>query len=486
MLGGVGIAFLGFYRQNTGADTAFQETAQKTDKNYTRLVMAYSSTAAGTDEQEMVEEAINEITRRKLGIEIEFQVAYENYPQKINHMLAGKEQLDIIYRYQDMDTNLLLNDSLWELEDLLEEYGQGIIDAVGQNIINTCKVRGRLYGLPNNRDYAVGYDAYILQKDLLDKYNIDASWINTIDDLEHLFAFIRNAEPDIQVVASEGSSLLSNCYFANGMGDSLGVHMDYGQSRELVNLYETMEYKEALLRVRNWYLKGYTQNTSGDKKTLRKRMEEGTLFSYVCRNKPGYEQQESYSCGRDLVCIQLGENIITDNAPSAFQWSITKNTISPQKSMELLNLLYTDPEIMNLLSYGIEGEHYVFTEDGHITFPDGQNTNPFIGDSWKMPNQFITQVWEGNPLNLWEEMRKFNEEAIHGVDFGFNFDFSTIATKYVALKEIRDKYTNILENGLVNPVEGLEEFNKELKANFVDEVIAEKQRQFDEFIPAFR
>jgi len=485
--GGIGLIFCLYNFVKTKSAEALKEDAQKIEKQYPegpaypKLIMAYSSKAANTEDQKLVEEAVNEIVRKKLGIEIEFKVMYGDYSKNINRMLAGQEQLDIVYCYEDMYSTLRLNDLLLELDDLLYEHGQGIIDAVDKDIIDTCRVNKKLYGLPNNRDYAVGWDAYIMRKDILDKYGIAVSEIKTIEDLEEIFALVKEKEPEMQVIGKEGTTMLTNCYFAGGFGDSIGVHMDLGQSRQLVNVFATKEYKEALQRVRGWYLKGYMENKTDEGETLEKQMEEGTLFSYVCKNKPGYEQQESYSCGRELVCIQFGKNIVTRNAPSILNWSITKNTISPQKSMELLNLLYTDADLMNLLSYGIEGVHYVMLEDGHITFPEGKNINPFIGDSWKMPNQFITYVWEGNPLTLWEDMKKFNKEAIHGVDFGFNFDISTVVTKYIALKEIRDKYIHILENGLVNPEEGLEELNKELKANFIDEVIAEKQRQFDEF-----
>ena len=149
--------------------------------------------------------------------------------------------------------------------------------------------------------------------------------------------------------------------------------------------------------------------------------------------------------------------------------------------MQLLNLLYTDPEIMNLLSYGVEGVHYVKTEDGHITFPEGKTTNPFIGEAWRMPNQFITYVWEGNPLTLWEDMRRFNEESLHDCDYGFNFDISSVFSVYMDLQEIYGRYRRILENGFADPQEGLAEMNRELDAHFIDEVIAEKQRQYDEW-----
>ena len=47
------------------------------------------------------------------------------------------------------------------------------------------------------------------------------------------------------------------------------------------------------------------------------------------------------------------------------------------------------------------------------------------------------------------------------------------------LQEIYDSYEPILESGLVNPENGLKQMLEELKQNGLDEVIAEKRRQFE-------
>ncbi len=456
-----------------------KKTQDKQEANITKLVIAYPSQAAKTQDQKMVEKEINRIVKEKLNIEIEFRVYSQDYLQNINRMMVGQEQLDLAFVYKSMYEDYVMNQQLWELDSLLDTYGQGIKNAVGEKVINTCRLNDKLYGLPNNRDYAVGWDAYILRKDLLDKYGIDASKIKTTEDLEKVFDIIKEGEPEVTVVSSSTGTMLSNCYFSL---ESIGVHMKEGQSKKVSNLFETKEFKNTLQRIRRWYLKGYLgENILEQTQTVEQRIKEGTLFAYAYRAKPGVEQQESIGCGRDVVCVQLGKNIVANNEPSSMQWVITKSSASAEKSMQLLNLLYTNADLMNLLSYGIEGVHYEFTKDGHITYPKGKKTNIFAGNAWEMPNQFITYIWEGNPLSLWSDMKKFNEDALYGCDFGFIFDTSPVATEYITLEEIYNKYISILGNGLVDPEEGLEKMNREMESNFIEEVIAEEQRQFDEW-----
>lgn len=473
-LGGIGLVLQKGQKQDK-----VPENEEKQTQKYKKLVVAYPTQAGGTKDQELVEEAINEIVRRKLNIEIEFCTDASNYGQKVNGMLIGNEQLDIAWTYRSLYIDCITNEQLYDLDSLIEKYGQGIVDALGKKLIDTCRVNGKLYGLPNNRDYAVGWDAYILRKDLLDKYHIDVDTIKTTEDLEHVFELIKENEPGVTVLSTRDGNLLANCYFSQ---DPLGVHMENGQSELVSNLFETEEYKDALKRIRRWKLAGYLdENILNLEKSVQERMGEGELFSYIYRAKPGVEQQESTVCGTEVVCVQLGENIVANNESSSMPWVITQNSISAEKSMQLLNLIYTDADIMNLLSYGIEGIHYVRTADGHITYPEGKNTNIFVANAWEMPNQFITYIWEGNPLTLWEDIKTFNEEAIQGCDFGFNFYSAYVSTEYTALKKIYETYSYILGNGLVDPEEGLEKLNQELKNNYIDKVIQEEQRQFNEW-----
>lgn len=473
--------FVGCTKKEEPQRTEIQESGQ----NRTKLVVAYETSAANyKEDQKMVEEKVAELVREKLDIDVEFKViaANQNYEEEIHAMLAGQQQLDVIYSYADLCSELLLNQQLYPLDSLMESYGEGIEREIGEDVLDVCRRNGELYQIPTNHDFAVSWEGYILNKKILDKYKIKKEDITSMEKMEEVFALIKEKEPDMEIVNSDSGYMMVNQYFAGGANGLFGVHMDYGREESYTNLFKTEEYKEMIERIYRWRELGYlTRDILDDSYSTDEQFAAGKLFAYACRGKPGIEQQEKLSTGQEVIFVQFGENTVSSNSPASVGWSITRNSVSPEKSMQLLNLLYTDPEIMNLLSYGVEGVHYVKTEDGHITFPEGKTTNPFIGEAWRMPNQFITYVWEGNPLTLWEDMRRFNEESLHDCDYGFNFDISSVFSVYMDLQEIYGRYRRILENGFADPQEGLAEMNRELDAHFIDEVIAEKQRQYDEW-----
>ncbi len=177
----------------------------------------------------------------------------------------------------------------------------------------------------------------MLRKDILDKYRIDPDEIRSIEDLEKVFDTVKKGEPGMTVLASGAGTMLAHLYFTLGGGLRVGAHMDYGRDDELVNLYETQEYLDALLMVRRWYMRGYLdQDILGQTEDLFTRVRNGELFAYTTKGRPGLIAQEEIGSGREMVCVQLGEDAISYNSISAFQWAITqKNTVSAEKSMKL-------------------------------------------------------------------------------------------------------------------------------------------------------
>ena len=51
-------------------------------------------------------------------------------------------------------------------------------------------------------------------------------------------------------------------------------------------------------------------------------------------------------------------------------------------------------------------------------------------------------------------------------------------TEYFTLKDIYSRYKNVLENGLVNPEEGLSSMLREMEESGLSDVMAEENRQF--------
>ena len=96
----------------------------------------------------------------------------------------------------------------------------------------------------------------------------------------------------------------------------------------------------------------------------------------------------------------------------------------------------------------------------------------------------MSYIWNTDPENLNEKFKEFNDSAIKSNALGFVFDPSNEKTVVAAVQAVFDLYRLPLENGVVDPDENLPKFIQALKDAGIDTVIAEKQKQLDEWAAA--
>ena len=222
----IGISLLCAIILLTGCHITPNKKQDGEKKKYPKLVVVYSDAYGEDSSFSQVQEEINKITRKKLGVEVEFHlISDSNYSDAVELMLTSGEQVDILWGSNSLFVKAYVNRQLCDLEPLLKENGKDIIDAVGWKYINCCRIGGTLYGLPNNRDFAAGWDSYALRKDILNKYNIKASDIKNIKDLEKVFDLVLEKEKaDWCFSVKEGGSY-------SGTGDLLASVLSAGMVR---------------------------------------------------------------------------------------------------------------------------------------------------------------------------------------------------------------------------------------------------------------
>lgn len=119
-------------------------------------------------------------------------------------------------------------------------------------------------------------------------------------------------------------------------------------------------------------------------------------------------------------------------------------------------------------------------------YPEGVDANSvsYHNDfGWIYPNQFASHPWVGNPPDIWDQYREYNNSLIKSKAFGFTFDSRPVATEEAQLNVVYDQYGKNLAFGIVDDLEkGIKEFNEALYAAGLQKMIDEKQRQLDEWL----
>lgn len=458
-----------------------------------KVIMAFPTYTGAPADTQLVQDAMNAITVDKLGIEVELQISdIGSYSQNMTLALSGGETVDLAVTVGFAFANAVSQDYVIDLEsdDLITTYGQGIIDAIGWDYLDACRVGGTLYGVPQNKDVAQGRGCAAVATEYLDgigyEFDHEAEIVKiTQEELDDIYAQLHEKYPDVEVYRPTGMSMQQFSNVDPVGGSVFGVLLDYGKELNVVNLFTSDFYKEYCERMYMYNQNGYiSQDAATDTTGVTELVKAGTLMSYTTGGKPGIKAQETSLCGRDMTIFQTLEDYVTSTSIASMPWVIPVTTSDAAAAMTLLNEFFTNPELANLLAWGIEGTHYVVGEDGLATFADGIDAstsgwNHSMG--WMMPNQFITEVWEGNSPDLWTEMDNFNKGAEKSAASGFTFDNASVANEITAVQNAYNEYQASIEYGFTDPETGIPEMNEKLMTAGLDKIIAEKQRQLDEW-----
>lgn len=486
--------------ETSEGDLAAQVIAErKASGKYPTVVFTYMNYVGAPSGVNRIQEALSEYTREQLGVNVELELIDSgSFVQQMNLKLSSGEKMDLFVGYSLGYSNCVNRGYVLDLEEnnLIQTYGQGILETMSPGLVEACRFNGKLYCLPQQRDYGQGKFAICIGKEYLDAIGYDYgslyenagddtiySDVNTINDI---FAQLHEAFPEKYVYAPRSANRQHGFPFDTTGGDLYGGLLD-PEGTELVNMWATEEFKEFCGIFYNWNQLGYiSADAVTDSTEASAQIKAGSAMAYMMAGKPGLKQQVSNTCGRDMIVIQIGDNIIQSSTPYGIPMMINAGTEDPVAAMQVYNLLYTDPYASNLLCWGQEGVDYKLMDDGHITFMDGvtsETTEWNNNVNWEMPNQYIAHVWEGNDLDIWEKTEAFNNSSIRFVNAeGFIFDNAEVAAESTAIANVVSEYEKRLYYGFLEPEAGLAEMNEKLEAAGLGTYIAAKQAAFDRWL----
>ena len=440
---------------------------------------------------------MNALTVPALNIDIKMQVTdFASRSQQLTLAFAGGEQIDLYFSTGLGLTQSVQNGYAVDLEDddghggsLIETYGQDIIETMGWDNINTSRVGGVLYGIPNERDLAQGRNAIFVRKDILKEaeaymdltpdYDQIIWKVESMDDIVTILKAMHDAVPNITTYQPSTMNAIGWTNVDNLGGDSFGVLEDWGQSTTVVNFFETDVYKEYVQTMYDLNQYGcISPNALTDTTADSSNMMAGALAAFFTSGKP------DIAVGKvgdyEVMAIQGGPDFTSSSQIGGMCWMMGYTTVDPVAAMQYLNFMYASPEWNNLFMWGVEGTDYTLNSDGLAVVDENGIFNH--GMQWLAPSQFKGHVKEGNPVDLWEQYEVFNEGSIKSLASGFTFDTAPISTEYTAVTNVYNQYQKSIEFGFSDPEASIDEMNAAMKTAGLDKIIAEKQSQLDAWL----
>ena len=476
------------------ADTSTEEAAA-VDEDYPVVRMAYTRIFA-TDSESKIEDALNVIMREEAHAEIDLvPVDFQSMTTQFNLMLTGgADSIDIFSSFWYMPLGTLYsNGQLAALDDLLASDGEGILDLFADTpeILGSCRIDGKLYGLPSYGPYSSPM-IYVVKKTDSEAAGIDWTGIDKLDEVTEAILLMKEANPDHYYVpgATETYWIPKDIdYLADT--NFLGVLTDPLNSTTVENYYESDYFMNFLENVKIWQANDIINpdtmsNTNPTLLSIQYGITSGTPGYGWNLEEWLYESNLQQTYGDDMTGTQMGDRLITTGTATTYLWHITSFSENKEAAMRILKVFYTNDEAANLIGNGIEGENYILNDEGKVEFPEGKDmTNcgwTGLGASYNLPNSSGCPVWYYQPDNMWEMMAETNVEAKASLALGFTFDASPVADQVTACSNVIAQYYLPLINGEVDIDEVLPVFQQALRDAGIEDVIAEKQAQLDAWL----
>lgn len=429
------------------------------------------------------------------GLNVKFNINYipwNDYSGKLLIMAASGDKWDMNFDSDTSFNQMAAKDSYMRLNELLPQYAPHLYEKykeVGK--LEAATVNGSIVGLPwtikmNQRFYA-GW-----RSDLAEKAGIvrEPDSVRTVEDVDKLLRELKAAYPNARISKTSPLPLYwTRDEWIDLAFHGLGYYMD--DPEYTVRAIEQQPfYLEAGNKAKQWYDdRIINRDVLIDKEDGAAQWRNGkTLFTITSHEwayaEPGFADPSF----RQQMSLVYPDARTINRSPLSNVLAINRNSGHADRVLRFLDMMWTDRVLYDLVMYGIEGKTYVLNGEtaeypGDMTL---QTSNYMEwGGNWAFWNPEFMRPTQRYSKNFWLEEEKFASLPTN-VDSPLEGLFITednIRSEVERRDETYDAYGKRIEFGSVGDVSAsVADYIARQKENGIDKVIADVQRQIDDFL----
>lgn len=473
-------------------------------KDPVELSILYAATADVTDD--LVLQEVLKLTNVDADL---IAAPGASYAEKLNSVLASGELPDIVYLTEAQMNAWVEEGALLALDDLIEEYGQNIKNALDESDYTAIKYvnDGKIYGVPYLLKIPAQY-AWGIRRDWLEQLNLEIP--KNLDDLEKvLTAFKDNAKelgvenliPMVGNQANMGPFYgLYECFGFSSSGESAAWTLD--DDGKYISKYEHPNYEAFLETVSRWFQNGlidpeYLSRKNADIHTLFNSGLVGCGFVFSTR-LPSYTTSiqavdpDGYVEYMEPIVGYGGEQRAIGRVAAGSRACIT--IAAEDKAIECIKYLdwFYSEEGDRVLNFGIEGTSYEMVDGAPVMineYTEGWDAFRLIGGvstTWaynRNLDAYYQCMLNGKAVEECEEIDLLTYRAYNGNEPYIVSPLRAFATEtskakgteiYAMLAEAEAK---VIDGSMT--IESFRDVLAKAKANGLDAMTAEMQACWD-------
>ena len=447
----------------------------------------------GADQGPRIVDAINEYIGPKYGlnVSIDYFVIGE-WLTKVQLAIGSGERVDLMQLGAGSDVVTLQSKGmLMDISEYVDEYAPEALELMDK-YMDSYRMNGGLYGFPTFRGYVTN-QYIIMRKDILEELGMVelAENMSSWSEYEQILQAVHDNYTDSQNLWAVSKNSGFSCV-PNGLwnGDKFSDSYTWdtlldATSQVLTDdqgnvswVMDDPRHEEKYARVATWAEKGYIWpdsslvDTHGDEL-----MKQGISFSMLDRSEYGIEAVKGNNCGHEVICPKYQDGLIVTDSLTGWGCGVPTTAEEPEAACKMINVLYTDAYVMNLLTRGIEGEDYTLV-DGEVVYGDEPH---YYEADFLIGNNTLLYPLQGQGADYFEQIKKINDEAQLGTYMGFTLDRSNLDLIIGNLTAVNDQYSKTLGTGGYTP-ELYAEYKSKLLDAGVQDYLADIQNQLTAFL----
>lgn len=469
-----------------------------------------------TDDKAVLEKA-NEYLKEKLNVTLEpIWGTWGDFNDRSTLAINAGDNIDIYFTcsWSANEYNQFAKKGAWvRLDDgnnnLIEKYGKDIFGILPEVLVTGAKINGTdgygIYAVPGYKDIAT-QNCWDVNVTLLEKYGYTLDDIKNTDyyGFEDILATVKAGEgADFYPLLVEGAVLermVTNSIIVTGDSGTANVLSSYinptdtaadgPYGTQIFNKFATPEYKKFVEKTREYYLAGYinpglaNSDQANDLRTQKQNA--GQYLIGTQSYSLGYEEQVSVTRGIKVGMVPVTPAYVDTTSSQGAMMAISTASKNPERAMMFLNLLNTDPYLMTLLDYGIEGVHYNIV-NGEAVFNVDERAS-YIPWTNGMGNITLLPPQKGLGANFWDTFKDYYSAAGEIPLLGWAFDAKNkdndVEVELNACANAAAEFALALSVGSIDPATELPKFLDKLEANGIQKVVDAANKSVQDYLAA--
>lgn len=458
-----------------GVISGCDSKSEETNDEQVRLKWIMAGQGMQQDSQKVWNYFNEQLQEYMPGVAVDFEaVSFADYSEKWQLICAAGETADIAWTgYAFSIPDQVAKGAYMKLDDLLDQYAPDLKNEIPQWAWDLGTCNGNIYVLPIMQQYAAK-SALMAPKELTDKYmnveKIQATSKNGFFTSQENYDAVEEYLEALKADGKIGKGIYPNYlassrhstndeYFWDSPVTNVFVYQKEDGTFDAVNDCDMENVKLCFKNMADWYQKGYIiQDILTDKNMDSYFGQPNGIVLTTSQVLEGEEERKTEQYGMPVKLIESGAEkqfkILSGSCKTGL--AIPNTSEHPKEAIELLQLLNTPKgkDLLNILIYGIEGEHYEFIGENRIKTFDYSGSSPkstskYGVDKWAVGNTYYSYETTDNPEGWNEYIKEVNEEASSNVSpiMGFTFDQEPVKIELAQINAIKSQYEPVLIAG---------------------------------------